>query len=756
MRPQHPWTICSLVLFASLAAASLTGRAEAQEMRPQKGLAKFSIEFPERLVLNRRYRSDNESLTIKARNIDGELLSDFQGDLQVRSGGEAVTTESTKAVGGVLVIRNWSAKDRVITVEYQAVKSSKTFAVASFLSLVPPIVAILLALWFRQVLISLFGGIWLGHTTMAWTQPDFDMSQFLLDMAGFLPALTDTMVGAVADADHAKIIFFTLLMGGMVGVISATGSMMAIVDIVSKKANTVRKALVATWGMGLLIFFDDYANTILVGNTMRPFTDRLRISREKLAYIVDSTAAPVAGLFMISTWIGYEIGLIDQMLDFGMGGQAYDVFFRSVPYRFYSILCLLMVLAVSLTGRDFGPMREAEIRARTTGKVLADGAKPLLDESAMEQFSGNKQGTWWMAAAPIFGLIVTILVYLGVTGYAPAQEKAMSELRGAAQMVGIDAEANPGFVKLWAATSKASGIERLSEKQKAVFHKTMQRANFNSSLGGILSEASSYNALVWGSGVGVLLAFLLALGCGFLDLEETNKAFMEGLKAMLLAVVVLTLAWSLNTVCNNLVTGKYLAELLKEVTPTLIPTLVFVMSAVIAFSTGTSWGTMAIIFPVLGPLLTQHMGALPAAHFEHIMLASVGAVLAGACFGDHASPISDTTVLSSMSSGADHIDHVRTQLPYASYCAVLAIVFGFLPAGYGITPFLTLPVAIALMVGGLYFIGERTDLIEFDPKLAAAQESSEGQAAGDEAAPKAEAESDSKAESETGQGTDAE
>lgn len=682
---------------------------------PLKSIKIESDAFKKSVVKNKVYK---DALKITLIGEGDKPLSEYKGELSVTSGDKPLVEKLPAPIDGVITLTNWTVTGDKISVSTGKILKTHEFRGASWLSLLPPLIAIGLALWFRQVIVSLFGGIWLGNALISVLSPSFDSKQFVLDGFGFLPALSDTMIGQLADADHMAVILFTLLMGGMVGVIAASGSMRAIVDLISKKAKSPRSAQLSTMGMGIAIFFDDYANTILVGNTMRPFTDRFKVSREKLAYIVDSTAAPVAALFLISTWIGYEVGLIGEMLEAGGIQQgAYNTFLYSVPYRFYSIFGLLMVFSVAFIGRDFGPMLEAERRARLKGQVLAPGAKPLADDNAAKEFGGKKSGKWWVAAVPILVMIVTILGFLFQTGSADASKEAADLIRQSGQIANLDVGAEDSYEDLFPKVEAVKKAEleavfgkTLSKKESAEkalkFENTFAKAKLMNSATGILAKADPYGSLVYGAGYGSLAAVLLVLLGGFMSLEDTMGAYMNGIKSMLLAVVVLTLAWSLGKVCKDLSTGEYLAELIRDISPALLPTLVFLLSAAIAFATGTSWGTMAIVFPILGPLLGAQIDH---SAFEGILFGSVGAVLAGSCFGDHASPISDTTVLSSMSSGSDHIDHVRTQLPYAVYAATIAIVFGFLPAGYGAPPWIGLILGSAALIAGVRFFGKRPE-----------------------------------------------
>ena len=534
------------------------------------------------------------------------------------------------------------------------VAQTEARAIAGWISILPPLLAIVIALAFRQVIPALFLGVWTG----AWA--------VLGGLFGWWPGLLDTfqvyILGALANIDHAAIILFSLMIGGMVGIISKNGGTQGVVNQIVRWASTARKGQLATGALGLAIFFDDYANTLVVGNTMRPVTDRLRISREKLAYIVDSTAAPVACLAFVTTWIGYEVGLIGTavaQID-GFNESAYSVFLASIPYSFYPIFTIFFVFAVANSRRDFGPMYQAELRARTTGQVLGPGAK--VDEAASESAEvAPKEGKperALNAILPVGMLVVTVLVSLYVTGSAVA---------------------GPG-----------AGVRD------------------------IIGNADSYKALMWASLLGVLTAAALSVGQRILTLDETIDAWYAGLKSMLIAMIILVLAWALSSITDVLHTADFLISALGEwLSPGIVPALVFILAAATAFATGSSWGTMGILMPLVLPLawaVLEADGLHTEAEHYHIIYSAASAVLAGSVWGDHsAPPISDTTILSSMASGCDHIEHVRTQLPYAFTVGIVAVLFGTLPAGFGFPWWLSVIIGLAVLSVGIRLFGKKLD-----------------------------------------------
>jgi Na+/H+ antiporter NhaC len=441
--------------------------------------------------------------------------------------------------------------------------------------------------------------------------------------------------------------------------------MNGVVNSLAPFARSRRGGQLLTWLLGLIIFIDDYANTLLLGHTMRPLADRLRISREKLAYLVDSTAAPVSGLALISTWVAGEIGYIEAGFDsLKLSGEAVDgfgVFVATIPYRFYVLWALMLVPLVGLLGRDFGPMLKAERRA-----LRGDGAASKPDRDAGEQLSAGKQ-RWYNAVIPVVVTIIVTVWLLIVTG-SRETETVLTE----------------GFS--W------------------------------QTLVTVFGNGNSYLALVYGSLAGLFSAAFLARAQGILSGSEIRGAAFDGARLVIPALTILWLAWALSgiTSSDHLGTGEYLGSLLERaIDVRWMPTMVFVLSSLVAFSTGTSWGTMGILMPIVvgatyQMLIAQTGSADPQ---QTLMIASIGSVLAGAIFGDHCSPISDTTVLSSQASGCDHVSHVWTQFPYALVVAIVAILFGTMPVGFGLPVWPLLGVGSVALVVVLVVIGRRADQV---------------------------------------------
>ncbi len=520
-----------------------------------------------------------------------------------------------------------------------------------WVSLLPAFTAIAVALIIRSVVPALLLGIWLGATAL---------QSFSLKGAGvgLLDSFEVFVANTVADVDHASIILFTMMIGGMVGIITRNGGMMAIVKLVVSRARTAMGAQVAAWLMGLMIFFDDYANTLVVGNTARPITDQLKISREKLAYIVDSTAAPVVSIALITTWIGYEVSLIDEALQ-GISEleevPAYEIFLQSIPYSFYPILAIVFVLMVAVTGRDMGPMYTAELRARN-GKVHS------VDEDTESENSDTLEPKPEVPARPVNAFVPIIVLVAALLGglYATGEGETIRE---------------------------------------------------------IIGDANPYKAMMWASFIGALTAAAMSIGQRILTTHETVDAWYGGARATLFGMIVLVLAWSMADVTTALNAKGYLITILGESIPAAwVPAAVFVLAGVTAFATGTSWGTMGILVPLVVPLAwaVMSVNGMTEVGDMHILYSSVSCVLAGAVWGDHCSPISDTTVLSSIASGCNHIEHVRTQLPYALLVGLVAIVIGTVPGGYGVPPWVSLLVGGVVLYGVLRLRGRQADAATAD------------------------------------------
>jgi len=509
--------------------------------------------------------------------------------------------------------------------------------------LLPPLLAIVLAIVTRQVLIALFAGIFVGGLMVNGWDP----------FAGARLSL-EWIIESVTDSWNATILIFDFIIGAFVGVLYTSGSMKDIARRLARRVRTARGASIFAWVMGLLIFFDDYTNTVIVGNTSRPLSDRLRVSRELLSYIVDSTAAPVAGLAFVSTWIGYEIGQIRESFQYltylaknGTLASAPEVsamaaWISSVPFRYYSILAIILVFLVIFTRRHFGPMLKAEHRAVSSGKVLRDGAQPLMPT---ESILGREESEapWWIFVLSVLTLVAVTFIGLWVTG---------------------------GGDRWW----EVSFFDALPDSDAAT-------------------------ALLWGGFAGLLVASFLSLLTRALNLSNLVESMIKGMYLMVLANAILVLAWSIKSATTAVGTADYVVNLAVSagVPALLAPLLVFLSAMFISFTTGTSWGTFGIMMPIAIPLAWK-LSLIQGIDPYIVTYATIASVFSGGIFGDHCSPISDTTIMSSMFSGADHIDHVTTQIPYALLAAGVSIVLYLLYALGLSNPVILLPVGAALLV----------------------------------------------------------
>ncbi|MEM1219406.1 MAG: Na+/H+ antiporter NhaC family protein [Bacteroidota bacterium] len=585
------------------------------------------------------------------------------GPVSLRINGEDTTLDVVDAVAnlpwdldrkGTLVFLRSDGKNMAL---YHASKSgpgqTRLRRIPLWLSVLPPLLAIGLALIFKEVYVSLFLGIWSG----AFIAGGLRFDSFSFYFYSLWEVVEKYVVAALNDTGHISVIVFSLMIGGMVAIISRNGGMAGIVNRLSRYAKSAKSSQFVTWLLGIAIFFDDYANTLIVGNTMRTVTDKFRISREKLAYIVDSTAAPVSAVAFITTWIGAELGYIGdavQHLDNFPGGTPYSIFIASLKYSFYPILTLLFILVVVYTGRDFGPMLKAERRARSTGQVAPPSSGGHTED--MEDLSpveGAPEKSY-NAFIPVALVILVTMYGLLVTGFEGTYGSLIDE--------GLDLGAL-SWSGVWQALTESG--------QEGFFMK----------LGTLIGNSDSYVALIWASLTGVVSAILLTLSGRIMNLADTMGTMVTGFKTMLPALIILTLAWSLALITDELYTSSYLSANLEDaLNPYWMPVIIFILAALIAFSTGSSWSTMAILYPLAIPItwtVCQSQGMDVDLSME-ILLNVIAVVLAASVLGDHCSPISDTTILSSLASDCNHIDHVRTQLPYALTVGTFSLLCGFL------------------------------------------------------------------------------
>ncbi len=597
-----------------------------------------------------------------------------KGDPQSFEFVDGRATSELDAVPQTLFVEHFNGIERLndfyrVNADYD---DPQTSIIPQWMGLIPPLVAIILALLFREVLFSLFIGVFIGVLTLA----GFSWENVI---PSFFKVIDKYIIGALKNPDHLSVIVFSLLIGGMVAIISRNGGMAGVVKGLSFFARGPRSSQFVTWLMGIAIFFDDYANTLIVGNTMRSITDKYRVSREKLAYIVDSTAAPVAAIALITTWIGAELGYIgDASKTLGINEEPYSIFLNSLQYSFYPVLTLFFILMLILFKRDYGSMWDAEVRARATGKLADMGVRKEEElKDAMEELQ-PVEGIGHYA----FNAILPILTVIGVT--------------------------------MWGLYSTGYDAAVMEDPTLTTFNK----------LSTIVGNSDSYKALMWSSISGVLMAVFLSVLGRFLSLRGAMESMVMGIKTMMPAIVILVLAWALAQITKDLRTADYLTTLLEgNLDPKLMPTITFLLSGFIAFATGSSWSTMAILYPILLPTTwTICMTAgFPVDVTMPIFYSVTASVLAGSVFGDHCSPISDTTILSSLATGCNHIDHVSTQLHYAITVGIVSVGMGLL-AVYTDWPFWSYFAIGASCLLLIVLIAGRTvhDAEYYQPQVAAA------------------------------------
>ena len=691
-------------------------------------------QIPEIMITN--YQVDmkvidgNQKLILKAENANGFAKVNFNNSAEdtrlLFENGEAQYDFETDEKGKLFLIKNYyiaegtgdeKSKFRLFHITRKANNQFRIKAIPLWLSIVPPLVAIALALIFREVIVSLFVGIWAG----AFIANGLQLSTFILSL---LAVIEKYVIGALTDAGHLSVIVFSLMIGGMVAIISRNGGMAGVVLSLSKYANSPRSAQFITWLLGVAIFFDDYANTLIVGNTMRSVTDKFKVSREKLAYIVDSTAAPISAIAFVTTWIGAELGYIEggiaQLQNFEFNVSAYSIFISSLKYSFYPVLTLIFILLIVYFRKDYGSMYKAELRARTTGQVSP--AKSLdEDEPNMEDLSPVKNAPlkWYNAALPVIIVIFMTIFGLLSTGMESSYSSLVEKE--------LEVASND-----WGDTWTSLKYLSLSENDLAVFNSTdvanaaqreqlnnqLASVGFSQKLGILIGNADSYVALLWASLLGIVVAILMTVSMRIMSLFDVMHTMTTGFKTMMPALIILTLAWSLAIVTEELFTANYLTSILQDnISPYAMPMLIFVLSAVIAFSTGSSWSTMAILYPIAIPTtwaICMAQGIDMNVSFE-ILLNVIAVVLAASVMGDHCSPISDTTILSSLASDCNHIDHVRTQLPYALTVGIVSLLVGgistMLGGGWMIS-FVLVVISVALLAFVVIRFGKKVEYVE--------------------------------------------
>ena len=542
--------------------------------------------------------------------------------------------------------------------------AKKNAEIFGFWTLIPPVVAIVLAFITKDVVLSLFIGVFSGTFLIN----VIDSNIFMTFIKGFTD-IVKRVVGSLADSWNAGIVLQVLCIGGVVALITKMGGTKAVAIWLSKKAKTGVSAQISTWVMGLFVFFDDYANSLIVGPIMRPITDKFKVSREKLAFIIDATAAPIAGLAVISTWVGLEISLIKQGYELiGITNvNAFSIFVETMPYRFYNLFMLFFIVCTAFMGREFAGMLKAERRARAGELHLRSGGAMIEDvEDKTLEPKENIKLQSSNAVIPLLVLILGAFVSFYFSGLGALEGEALES-----------AKAHP-----------------------LTFH------TFQATFG----AADASVALFQSALLATVVAIFMAVYRKILTVREAIETWGKGWKTMITTIIILLLAWSLSSVIKELGTSRYLVDLLSQSTPKIVlPAAIFMLGSFISFSTGTSYGTMGILMPLAIPLANavgMH-GGLEGDALHAYMIVNISAVLTGAIFGDHCSPISDTTILSSMGAGCNHIDHVQTQMPYALTVCAVSIFAGYFPVALGLSIWIVLPFGLLITALVVRFVGQR-------------------------------------------------
>jgi tetracycline resistance efflux pump len=527
------------------------------------------------------------------------------------------------------------------------------------LGLIPPVLTITLAFITKDVVVSLFLGILSGTLIVAGGNP-------LMAIVN----LTDMVADSLNDEWNIRIFLFCALLGGLVGMLSKAGSARAFGKWAADKLHDEKTSLLMAWVCGLIIFIDDYFNSLAVGTIMRPITDKNQISRAQLAYILDSTAAPVCILVPISSWVITVMSIVKSSEGFGaLGINEFSFFLRSVPYNLYAILTLVMVVTLILTGRNYGPMAKSIAYAKETGKLYNESYGPAPGDLDIDESEGADNARPFDMLFPLIVLIVSAVALFPITTY----------------MLTIDGES---ITSIGAAAA------------------SMTLAN-------AFNDTDASMALFYAVIFTLVATYIYYVARRLFTIRSASAAITDGIKSMVPALIILAMAWTIGSVINESPAdgGLGLATFLSDAVAgggfpiALVPVIAFALSALISFSTGTSWGTFAIMIPIVMPIavsLGQARGLVDGA-LLNASLISIAAVLGGSVFGDHASPISDTTILSSTGAGCPHLEHVATQMPYAITAALCALV-GFVVGGLTLNVFLAWVATLIAFVAALILL----------------------------------------------------
>ncbi len=529
-----------------------------------------------------------------------------------------------------------------------------------YLSLLPPLIAIICAFISKDVIVSLCLGVLSGL---------FIINNY--DIFSAVLAFADLLAKLVGDSWNVRILMFCAMLGALVAMLSATGAASAFGQWASTKVRSRRGAGLMSFIFGIFIFIDDYFNSLAVGTIMRPISDKMRVCRAKLAYILDSTAAPVCIIAPISSWVVTVMSALDKTYGFEkLNMTPFEFFIHSIIYNLYAISTLIFVLYIIISGRDFGPMAKAQALATNSGKLFNEHKYGACAAHLSEEKNER--------AKPIDMLLPLILLVLSAVIFFPLSTYLAS----------IDGEKITSLAQAYASMSLSDAFKN-TDASVALFY-----------------------AITWT----ILLSYIYFIARGLLSLSKASASLELGIKSMVPALIILALAWCLGTIIKaapsdgGLGLGFFLSEIFKDASylVAFLPLAMFIISAIMAFATGTSWGTFAIMIPLAMPIILALMDGADYDQTLTMTLMSIAAVLSGAVLGDHISIISDTTILSSTGAGCPHLEHVSTQMPYALFVAI-ACAAGFLAGAMAQSLAVAWVATLALMFGGIIMLSKLTE-----------------------------------------------
>lgn len=526
------------------------------------------------------------------------------------------------------------------------------------LSLVPPLFAVLLAFLSGDVILSLLAGVVTGAAMLTALSGEGILY-------GTFHRSVMSIVDTASDYENVRVLLLCVAVGGMEGVLHFSRGFEIASRVMSKRLRSPRKVNLVSQIFCSLFFFDDYANSLISGHVLTPVTDKVGVSREKLSYIVASTAAPLAGIAVISSWVAVEVSVIQEGLDaIGSGANAFQIFLGSIPYCFYCIFALAFVLLLTIMNREFGPMLEAERRARA-GQPVKKGTQEK-QECSEEMTGSQAENRSRRRMGLAFGSICVMVIFALVAFYITGRQEAI--VQGL-----IPADAPFRFADLSTIIGCADTIQLIMEAALCA---------------GIVS-------LVVGT-----MMHLFTLSDGIL-------AWIDGASALFSTMIVLILAWSLAGTTNQLGTVYFVVDIISTGVPKfLVPTLIFVSCCVVSFAAG-SYGCMFMIMPIAVPIVVAIGGMAENPAADPFMLSCVAAVLSGGIFGDHCSPMTDCTILAALGAGCETMDHVRTQMPYAMTVAITSVTFGTLLTGFGVSPIIGLGLGIVFLGLVIRILGKK-------------------------------------------------